>query len=422
MACKALAVGLDAEVVATIEALGVNACRTGHGAYHGLDVTRQFLQFAQVRAEQLDADRGADAGREHVDAPLDRHRPGIGDTGKLQCAIELLDQALHGHGAAPLGSGLQRDHRLEHLERRRVGRCEGAASLAEHRFDLGKTADDPILLLQQPCGGGHRHPGWRGRHVEQRPLVQRRHELTADALHRQHAECQDQQRAGKRQPGMTQHEQDHRAVGCDQQPVDGVVVLGADAPAHEQQHQHRDERHREQRCGDHRKGLGERQRVEQPAFLRLQAEHRQEGYGDDQQAEEQCRAGFAAGGKDQLRARCGARVAFEVAMCVLDHDDRGVDHHADGNRDSAKAHDVRSDTGEAHAQKGHEYRDGQHQDRDQRAAQMHQKQCADQRDDEAFLGECAAQRGDCVADQLRSVIDAADLHALGKAGRYLGDA
>ena len=43
--------------------------------------------------------------------------------------------------------------------------------------------------------------------------------------------------------------------------------------------------------------------------------------------------------------QCGflALVALEVLVGVLDHDDDGVDHRADGDGDAAERHDVRAD-------------------------------------------------------------------------------
>ena len=49
----------------------VPACRTN------------LIQLRQILAQDLDADRRADTGREHVDARLDRRGPGFGDARKL---------------------------------------------------------------------------------------------------------------------------------------------------------------------------------------------------------------------------------------------------------------------------------------------------------------------------------------------------
>ena len=70
---------------------------------------------------------------------------------------------------------------------------------------------------------------------------------------------------------------------------------------------------------------------------------------------------------------------------VLDHDDRGIDHRAESNRDPAQAHDIGADAERPHQREGNQDADRQCQNRDQRAAHMQQKHRADQRDDDALL-------------------------------------
>ena len=74
-------VGHDVEIVAPDHALGVGAGGAGHRLDHGLDLAGGLFHLGEVGAEHLDADRRADAGREHVDAGPDRHRPGVRDAG-----------------------------------------------------------------------------------------------------------------------------------------------------------------------------------------------------------------------------------------------------------------------------------------------------------------------------------------------------
>ena len=78
-----------------------------------------------------------------------------------------------------------------------------------------------------------------------------------------------------------QRQPDDRPIDPDQEPVHRVAVLRHDAAAHEQHHQRRHQRHRQQRRRRHGEGLGVGERLEQPAFLRLQREDRQERHGDD---------------------------------------------------------------------------------------------------------------------------------------------
>ena len=121
------AVRIDVEVVAADHPLGVGAGRARHGAEDRLDLARELLDLGEVGAEHLDADRRADAGRQHVDARLDRHGPGIGDAGKLQRLVHLGDQLVDRHAGPPFALRLQVDDGLEHLGRRRIGRGRGAA-------------------------------------------------------------------------------------------------------------------------------------------------------------------------------------------------------------------------------------------------------------------------------------------------------
>ena len=75
-------------------------------------------------------------------------------------------------------------------------------------------------------------------------------------------------------------------------------------------------------------------------------------------------------------------------MSVLDHDDRGVDHRADRNRDAAEAHDVGADAESIHHRHGDEDADRQGDDRNQRTAHMQQEQETDQRHDHKSACRC----------------------------------
>ena len=136
-----------------------------------------LLHLGEVLADHLDAHRRADAGRQHVDARLDRHRPGVGDAGELQRPVHLLDEAVDGHARAPFLLRLEVDDGLEHLDRRRVGGGLRPARLAVDRRHLRERADDAVLRLQQLGRLGDRQPRQGGRHVEQRALVEVGHEL-----------------------------------------------------------------------------------------------------------------------------------------------------------------------------------------------------------------------------------------------------
>ena len=105
---------------------------------------------------------------------------------------------------------------------------------------------------------------------------------------------------------------------------------------------------------------------------------------------------------------------------VLDHDDGGVDHGADGDGDAAEAHDVGAEAEQFHRHERHQDADGQHDDGDQGAAHVQEEHDADQRDHEAFLEQRAAQGVDGAIDQLGAVVDRHHLHALGQRRGDLG--
>ena len=73
----------EVEEVAARHALGVGAAGPRHLLKRRLRRERDVLDLLQLGARDLDADRGANAGREHVEASLDGHGPGVGDAREL---------------------------------------------------------------------------------------------------------------------------------------------------------------------------------------------------------------------------------------------------------------------------------------------------------------------------------------------------
>src|SRR6185369_6430776 len=110
-----------------------------------------------------------------------------------------------------------------------------------------------------------------------------------------------------------------------------------------------------------------------------------------------------------------------MLMGILDHDDGGIDHGADGNRNAAEAHDVGTDPHQPHDDHGNKDADRQHDDGDEGAADMQQENETDEGDDDAFLDEGMLQVVDGPVDQLRAVIDRLDMNALGQALGDIGD-
>jgi hypothetical protein len=64
----------------------------GKPAQRRFDLQPHPLDDLEIGPENLDPDRGPDAGVQHVETRLDRHRPGVGDPGELQAVVEIGDQ------------------------------------------------------------------------------------------------------------------------------------------------------------------------------------------------------------------------------------------------------------------------------------------------------------------------------------------
>ena len=107
-------------------------------------------------------------------------------------------------------------------------------------------------------------------------------------------------------------------------------------------------------------------------------------------------------------------LVFGVFVGVLDHHDGGVHHRADGDGDAAQTHDVRGQADAPHGEQGHQDGQRQRQHRHQGAAEMEQEHDADQADDDALFDQLLAQRFHGVLDQLGTVVDDAELDALGE--------
>ncbi len=112
---------------------------------------------------------------------------------------------------------------------------------------------------------------------------------------------------------------------------------------------------------------------------------------------------------------------FEMLVGVLDHHDRGIDHGADRDGDAAEAHDVGAEPDRLHRGEGHQDADRQHEDGDERAAQMQQEHDADERDDRCSLRSvCPSGFRSRASIRPRAVIDRYDLGAFRQAAGDLG--
>ena len=95
-------------------------------------------------------------------------------------------------------------------------------------------------------------------------------------------------------------------------------------------------------------------------------------------------------------------------MGVLDHDDAGVDHGADGDGDAPEGHDVDADPLRRHHDERHEDADGQGHDGDEPTAKVEQERHGHQPDDQQLLQQAGPQARDGTFDERRAVVG--DLH------------
>src|SRR5258707_1398733 len=109
-----------------------------------------------------------------------------------------------------------------------------------------------------------------------------------------------------------------------------------------------------------------------------------------------------------------------MLMSVLDHDNGAVDHGADSNRDASEAHDVRADAKRLHGGESHQDADRQHYDRDQSTTHVQQEHDADERNDDAFLGERSLQRLDRIVNEIGTIVDRDDLDPLRQRRGHVG--
>ena len=140
----------------------------------------------------------------------------------------------------------ERDDCFEHRQWRRISWRIGLACLAKDSAGLGNFFQLSILYLKNLCRLGDRHAWHCGGHVEQRALIQGRHEFAAEPQERENRRDKNDQRADERERSITQHEIDERLITPDQKSVHRIFRFGRDLSANEHRHQHRHERDAEE--------------------------------------------------------------------------------------------------------------------------------------------------------------------------------
>ncbi|MEA3221166.1 MAG: hypothetical protein OZX49_02285 [Immundisolibacter sp.] len=422
-------VDVDVHIAPAGEALGQRGAHARHRLGDALDLLRNTVDGGQVIAGDLDPDRALDAGGQHVQTVADGRDPDIGQARHPHHAVQLGLQCFRRHAGPPLAARLELHGGLEHLQRRRVGGGIGAAGLAENARHLRHGFDQAVGLLQKLTRLLRRQPRQGAWHVQQVALVQRRQELAAQARQRPQRgqEHQPRHRQGEFWPGQDRFEQ--RPIEPDQHAVQGIAGLVRQPAANPVAHQHRHQRHRQSGRGRHGERFSEGQRPEQPALLRLQQEHRQEGHGDDQQREKQRRTDLGGGlGHHLPTGLAGQRLSrmhvlpgLDLLVRVLDHHDGGIDHGTDGDGNAAQRHDVGAQALLAHDAKRDQHAQRQRHDGHAGRAQVPQEHRAHQRHDDELLDQLAREVVHRAVDQLAAVVGGDDLHPRRQAGAQFGD-
>ena len=208
-------------------------------------------------------------------------------------------------------------------------------------------------------------------------------------------------------------------ISTNQKAIERVTAFWRNFATDPVTHQDRDHYDRQQRRTRHRIRFGERQRAKQTPFLPFQGEDRDKRQRDNQQTDKQRRTHFNRRIGDHLPARFiiqrGVRMLvlplFQPFMRILDHDDSGIDHRPDGNRNAAQRHNIGVQSLKVHDNKSNTQPQRQRNNRHQRRAHMPEKQRTDYRHHNKLFQQLAAEVVDGAVNELAAIVCCNYLHA-----------
>ena len=102
---------------------------------------------------------------------------------------------------------------------------------------------------------------------------------------------------------------------------------------------------------------------------------------------------------------------FQPFMRILDHDDSGIDHRPDGNRNATQRHNIGIQPLEVHDNKSNTQPQRQRNNRHQRRAHMPEKQRTDYRHHNKLFQQLAAEVVDGAVNELAAIVCCNYLHA-----------
>ena len=204
------------------------------------------------------------------------------------------------------------------------------------------------------------------------------------------------------EPAEAQNEMDERLVSPDQKSIHRVFASGVILPRMSRRISTGTRVTPSSAAKNIEKVLVKASGLNKRPSCAVERKDRNETDGDDQQREEERATDALGRGNDNFDAFAVVRFAavlfpemFQRLVRVLDHDDGGIDHRADRDGDAAERHDVgRQMPSQNIGRNESKDRDRQRDDRDQRGADVPEENEADQGDDDAFLDQFLAQRGD----------------------------
>ena len=331
-------------------------------------------QLAEIVAEDLDRDLGADAGEQVVEPVRDRLAHVDGDAGDL---VELVADLAEDRLSTALGLG-QIDVDLRVVDALRVLIELGATGPTAGGDDLGDLAHEAL---------GERAEAVRFLERCTRPgadvdsegsFVERWEELAAEERHRRCRGDDERQSRGHHRLGVPHREREDAAVRrLDLANEPPVVVIH---PLHRRQEvraQRRGDREGDDERRQDRHDVRDAERREQASFDSAQREEWHEDQDDEHRREHDRVSYFARGITDDVDGwtrALEAAVLAEAPEHVLDVDDRVVDELANGDGEAAEGHGVDGETKGAKDERRDDERQRDGGQRDRRRPEVEEEQ------------------------------------------------
>ena len=236
---------------------------------------------------------------------------------------------------------LQDDQDVGQRVRHRVFGALSATRSSHHVLNLGNLAQDVFNSMIQAIDFLERGLGGKHGLQKERPLIQLRHEVAADAKSEGDGRHGDQKRHQSHEPRVSKAAVEQRRIPLlDLSEQDHVFVSSGSRGTQDHGGSDRDERQRQHERRDHGRDDGRRQRLIHPTLDARHAKERQEHDDHDEGREGDGPRHFNGRGDRPLPTFAPGRGTAEPVQDVLDHDDRRVDQQADGDRQPAERHRV----------------------------------------------------------------------------------